>query len=124
VKAGQDALQDVTLKPAELYEKRRVAKDCARVLGWLGDYAGLPLQESLVPWGQGIKDALFSALFNCRSVYAALMWTELFDVPVRLNTPGTQGGANWRPRMPFTAAQAAGMPQSEWVAQLSRIAGR
>lgn len=124
VKAGRASLQDVTLKPAELHEMQRSAKDCARVLAWLGDYAGLPLQESLVPWGQGIKDALFRALFNCRSAYAALMWTELFDVPVRLNTPGTQGGANWRPRMPFTAAQAADMPQSDWVAQLSRSAGR
>lgn len=124
VKAGRDALHDVTLKPAELREKQRAAKDCARVIGWLGDYAGLALQEALVPWGQGIKDSLFRALFNCRSAYAALMWTELFDVPVRLNTPGTQGGANWRPRMPFTAAQAAQMPQSGWLAQLSQQSGR
>ena len=119
VKAGDDALQDITLSPAALREKRGVAQDCARVLRWLGDYAGLSPQQALVPWGQGIKDALFRALLSSRSAYAALMWTELFDIPVRLNTPGTEGGTNWRPRMPFTAAQAAGMPQSQWLAALS-----
>ena len=98
------ALQDVTVSGQELREKQRVAKDCSRVLGWLGEYAGLSLEESLVPWGQKIKNALFAALLRSRSAYAALMWTELFDVPERLNTPGTVGGTNWRPRMPFTAA--------------------
>ena len=74
--------------------------------------------------GAEIKEALFRALLESRSAYAALMWTELFDVPVRLNLPGTEGGTNWRPRMPFTAAQAADMPQSEWIAELSRATGR
>ena len=119
VQAGQEALRDITLGSVELREKIRVGKDCARVLGWLGDYAGLTTEESLVPWGPEIKDALFRALLNCRSAYAALMWTELFDYPVRLNTPGTEGGTNWRPRMPFTAAQASRMPQSSWLAALS-----
>lgn len=124
VKAGDEALSDITLSPSALQEKRKVAADCARVLGWLGDYAGLSVKESLVPWGKGIKDALFRALFSCRSAYAAMMWTELFDVPVRLNTPGTEGGTNWRPRMPFTAAQAAAMPQSAWLAQLAAACNR
>ncbi len=124
VQAGEQALVDATLSSTELMETRRVARDCERVLGWLGDFAGLTLQQSLVPWGQEIKTALFRALLQSRSAYAALMWTELFDVPVRLNTPGTQGGANWRPRMPFTAAQAASMPQSSWLAELSRSASR
>jgi 4-alpha-glucanotransferase len=52
------------------------------------------------------------------------MWTELFDIPARLNTPGTEGGTNWRPRMPFTAAEAFHMPQSEWLHQLSVAARR
>lgn len=124
VKAGEDALADVTLSPAALREKRRVAEDCARVLCWLGEYAGLSREESLVPWGQGVKDALFRALFACRSAYAAMMWTELFDIPVRLNTPGTVGGANWCPRMPFTAQQAAQMPQSAWLAAISQLTAR
>jgi len=124
VKAGEDALTDVTLSPAALREKRRVAEDCARVLCWLGEYAGLSREESLVPWGQGVKDALFRALFACRSAYAAMMWTELFDIPVRLNTPGTVGGSNWCPRMPFTAHQVAQMPQSAWLAAISQLTAR
>ena len=94
-------------------------RDCARVLCWLGDFAGLHHRECMVHWHQGIKHALIRALLQCHSAYAALMWTELFDIPVRLNTPGTEGGTNWRPRMPFTAAQAAAMPQSAWIAALS-----
>lgn len=124
VKAGREALQDVALSGQELRDKLRVAKDCSRVLGWLGEYAGLSLEQSLVPWGQGIKEALFAALLQCRSAYVAMMWTELFDVPERLNTPGTVGGTNWRPRMPFTAAEAASMPQSKWLARLSAESAR
>ena len=119
VQTGQEALHDITLGPVELREKVRVGKDCARVLCWLGDYAGLTPEQALAPWSPEIKDALFRALLNCRSAYAALMWTELFDYPVRLNTPGTEGGTNWRPRMPFTAAQAALTPQSHWLVDLS-----
>lgn len=124
VQAGKAALADITLSNDELRERQRVGKDCARVLSWLADYAGLPTEAAMVPWGPEIKDALFRALLSCRSAYAALMWTELFDLPVRLNTPGTVGGTNWSPRIPFTAAQAAAMPQSAWLAELSRQTGR
>lgn len=103
---------------------RQKGRDCARVLCWLGDYAGLHHRECMVPWHQGIKEALIRALLRCRSAYAALMWTELFDIPVRLNTPGTEGGTNWRPRMPFTAAEAARLEQSAWLKALSEEAGR
>ena len=119
VQAGKAAAIDSKLAPGRRRELLRVGRDCARVLAWLGDYAGLTAEQSIVPWGQGVKDALFRALLESRSAYAALMWTELFDVPVRLNTPGTEGGTNWRPRMPFTAAQATDMPQSAWIAALS-----
>lgn len=120
VKAGQDAVQDLALSPEDIRDILRTARDCARPLCWLGDYAGLSRKQSLVPWNADIKDALYRALFACRSNYAALMWTELFDYPVRLNTPGTEGGTNWRPRMPFTAAQAAALPQSAWFKGISR----
>ena len=103
---------------------RQKGRDCARVLCWLGDYAGLHHRECMVPWHAGIKDALIRALLRCRSAYAALMWTELFDIPVRLNTPGTEGGTNWRPRMPFTAAEAARLEQSAWLRSLSVESGR
>lgn len=120
VKAGQDAVQNLSLSPDDIRDTVRTARDCARPLCWLGDFAGLSRKESLVPWSATVKDALYRALFACRSDYAALMWTELFDHPVRLNTPGTEGGTNWRPRMPFTAAQAAAMPQSAWIKALPR----
>ena len=78
----------------------------------------------MVPWCSTVKNALIRALLQCRSSYAALMWTELFDYPERLNTPGTVGGTNWRPRMPFTAAAACSMPQSAWLRDLSVATGR
>ncbi|MBQ2379845.1 MAG: 4-alpha-glucanotransferase [Akkermansia sp.] len=118
--AGTAAATDSTLAPNRRRELLRTGRDCARVLSWLGDYAGMSHEQWMQPWGPEVKDALFRALFRCRSAYAALMWTELFDVPVRLNTPGTEGGTNWRPRMPFTAAHAATMPQSRWIQELSR----
>ncbi len=124
VKAAQEAARDVTLSPDELRALMRQGQDGARLLRWLGDYAGLSEQESLVPWGAEVKTALIRALLESRSAYAALMWTELFDIPVRLNTPGTEGGTNWRPRMPFTAAEAAQMPQGAWLRELSCAAGR
>ena len=124
VKAAEEAVHDTTLEPQELRRRILVGRDCARVLCWLGDYAGLDRMQSLRAWDADIKDALIRALLRCRSAFACLMWTELFDLPVRLNTPGTEGGTNWRPRMPFTAAQAVQMPQSAWIRGLSREAER
>ncbi len=124
VRAGLDAADDATLTADLRAERERIGTDCARVLRWLADYAGLDEHACLRPWDAGIKTALIRALLGCRSAYAALMWTELFDIPVRLNTPGTEGGTNWRPRMPFTAAQASDLPQSEWLHRLSIEAGR
>ena len=127
VDAVQDAYGaqcDPSTPPDVRQAAQQKGRDCARVLCWLGDFAGLHHRECLVPWHPGIKDALMRALLGCNSAYAALMWTELFDIPVRLNTPGTEGGTNWRPRMPFTAAEAAGLEQSRWLHQLSQAAGR
>ncbi len=124
VEAGKEAAGDASLSAEQVKERQRVGEDYERVLRWLGDYAGMEGDTCLRAWDGEIKTALIRALLECRSNYAALMWTELFDEPVRLNTPGTEGGTNWRPRMPFTAAQAAGMPQSEWLRGLSRAAGR
>lgn len=119
VKEGRSAIKDLSLDFNHLCDILHMAKDCGQLLCWLGDYAGLDRKQSLVPWSPEIKDALYRALLGCRSAYAALMWTELFDIPVRLNTPGTEGGTNWRPRMPFTAETAARMPQSEWLSRIS-----
>ncbi len=124
VKTAQDAAKDDTIPPEQLRELMKTGKDGARLLQWLGDYADIPENERLVPWSAEVKEALIRALLGSRSAYAALMWTELFDIPVRLNTPGTEGGTNWRPRMPFTAGEAAEMPQGAWLRGLSRAAGR
>ncbi len=124
VEAGQEAAADPDLSPGLQKERVQVGEDCARVLQWLGDYAGVPAEDCLRPWDGELKSALIRALLESRSAYAALMWTELFDYPVRLNTPGTEGGSNWRPRMPFTAAEAAAMPQGAWLHALSREAER
>ncbi len=118
VEAGMKAASDTHLSADEIMHRKQVGKDCLRVLGWLGDYAGMSLHSSARPWDNEVKDRLFRALFDCRSAYVALMWTELFDHPVRLNTPGTEGGKNWRERVPFTAQAAIAMPQSEWLSEL------
>ena len=127
VQAGRAAVLDEKLSENELRETLRIARDCGATLCRLGDYAGLTKEESLVAWGPGVKDALYRALMRCRSDYTVMLWTELFDVPVRLNLPGTQGGNNWRPRMTFTAGEAAKMPQSKWIrdiaAEAKRISG-
>lgn len=124
VAEAEEARRDIHLPSDQLREKLRVGRDCSRVLGWLADYAQRDKADLMHSWNPEIKDALYRALFACRSSYAALMWTELFDCPVRLNTPGTEGGTNWRPRMPFTAAEAAAMPQSAWIRELSLSCGR
>ena len=115
---------DPAMPPEQRLAARKRGQDCARVLCWLVDFAGMDHRQCMVPWNDGIKTALIRALLQSNSAYAALMWTELFDIPVRLNTPGTEGGTNWRPRMPFTAAEAAELPQSEWLQDLSRETGR
>lgn len=124
VQEAYGALSDSTLTSEKRRAIQQKGRDCARVLCWLGDFAGLKRVECMASWHQGIKDALIRALLQCNSAYAALMWTELFDIPVRLNIPGTQGGTNWRPRIPFTAADAANMEQSDWIRALSLAAGR
>lgn len=124
IKLARDAVANEQLSIEELRPILLAARDSGRVMCWLGDFAGLTMEESMVPWCSTIKNALIRALLESRSAYAALMWTELFDYPERLNTPGTVGGTNWRPRMPFTAAEAASMPQSSWLRDISVATAR
>lgn len=90
------------------------AANALRLLGWFCDYAHTDSKALVCPWNECVKDVMFRALLESNSNYAALMWTELFDVDVRLNTPGTVGGTNWRWRMPFTSHQATLKSQSIW----------
>lgn len=124
VQDAYGAISDPSLSPEARRAAQQKGRDCARVLCWLADFAGLNHRQCMVSWNPEIKTALIRALLQCNSAYAALMWTELFDIPVRLNTPGTEGGTNWRPRMPFSAAEAAEMEQSAWLSALSAAAGR
>lgn len=124
VQDAYGALSDPAMPPDVRRAAQQKGRDCARVLCWLADYAGLNHRQCMVSWNPEIKTALIRALLQSNSAYAALMWTELFDIPVRLNTPGTEGGTNWRPRIPFTAAQAATMEQSAWLYGLSQAANR
>lgn len=89
-----------------------------RSLYWFADYCKVPRTSAEVPWNPMCKTALFYALFACNSRFVALMFTDLFDLSERINSPGTLGGSNWRVRAPFTAKQASEMMQSTWIRRL------
>lgn len=110
--------------PVEKQEIRQRAADAIRLLGRFADYCQIDYKSVLCEWNETIKNSMFLALMRCRSNYAALMWTELFDLDWRLNTPGTVGGTNWRRQMPFTAGEASHMPQSAWLKEIIRSGNR
>src|SRR5690606_33087107 len=85
----------------------------------LADFAGI---EGTPPYGTEVRRKLFRALFGCRSKYAAIMATDLFDLPDRINAPGTVGPHNWSWRLPWTLENSP----SEAFEELSRAisAGR
>lgn len=90
-----------------------------RSLYWFADYCKVPRTSAEVPWNPMCKTALFYALFDCNSRYVALMYTDLFDLTDRINSPGTLGGTNWRTRTPFTVKEAYDMMQSTWIRRLN-----
>ncbi|MEG0025257.1 MAG: 4-alpha-glucanotransferase [Akkermansia sp.] len=92
----------------------READNGLRLLDWFADYAAVDAKSVICPWNDQVKDFMFRALLASKANYAALMWTELFDIDERLNTPGTVGGTNWRWRMSFTAHEALAKTQSTW----------
>jgi 4-alpha-glucanotransferase len=85
----------------------------------LSEFAGIP-QPADGRWPdctEGIRLRLIKALFSSNSRYASLMVTELFDLDVRINHPGTSGGDNWRFRMPWTLARIRSDP---WLGEICR----
>lgn len=98
--------------------------DAKRSLHWFGAYCNLPKTSVEVPWNPMAKTAMFLALFRSNARFVALMYTDLFDINERLNTPGTVGGTNWRPRTPFTAKEAHGLAQSVWLKRIIVQSGR
>ena len=111
-------------KDESLMDLWRAADGALRLLGWFADYSHTDGKALICSWNECVKDVLFRALLESNSNYAALMWTELFDVDVRLNTPGTVGGKNWRWRMPFTAHEARLKSQSVWYRDVVDSSGR
>lgn len=107
-----------------LEDIRRDAENSMRLLNWFADYCGVDAKSIICPWNDVVKNAMFLALMKSRADYAALMWTELFDLDWRLNIPGTIGGTNWRWRMPFTARSARKLPQSSWFKDVIEESGR
>ncbi|WPX41552.1 4-alpha-glucanotransferase [Akkermansia sp. N21116] len=103
---------------------RRDAANSLRLLNWFADYCGVDAKSMICPWNEAVKNAMFLALMKSRSDYAALMWTELFDLDWRLNVPGTVGGTNWRRRLPVTARAARRLPQSAWIKDVIVESGR
>lgn len=95
-----------------------------RSLHWFGAFCHLPDQSVELPWNAMAKTAMFLSLFNSNSRFVCLMYTDLFDLPDRLNLPGTEGGQNWRPRMEFTAKEAYDKHQSTWIKRIIIQTGR
>ncbi len=110
--------------PPEEENIRKEAEDGARLLKWFADYCGMDLKTWLSPWNEKIKTAMYTALYQSNSRYAAMLWPCLFDINKRLNVPGTVGGTNWRERMPFKAVQAEEMPQTAWLRAIVDASGR
>lgn len=71
----------------------------------MADFAGL---EEIRPYGPETRMKLLTALFGSRARYAAIMATELFDLPDRINAPGTVGPHNWSWRLPWTLEDSPG----------------
>jgi len=105
-------------------EKHSAAQD----LKALASFAGWPPHDQYPQWQEEIKWSMFDALLNSRSRYAALMITELFDLPLRFNIPGTILTENWSVRLPLTVAQFDTDPhytqQSQTLAEIINITSR
>ncbi|HEY1122707.1 MAG TPA: 4-alpha-glucanotransferase, partial [Haloferula sp.] len=59
------------------------------------------------PYSSDVKEALFKALFDSKSRYAAVMITDLCDLTDRINSPGTVGPHNWSFRLPESQMSVA-----------------
>lgn len=87
----------------------------------MADFAGI---KPAGAFSGEILWSLIGALMTCRSRLAAIMITDLYGLPDRINSPGTVGPRNWTFRVPETAAESRSRP--EWMRWKSLIqeAGR
>lgn len=129
--ANRQDEENPDLSPEDRWHRRQERQpmvdamhDALRSLCWFADYCNVPRSSTEISWNTMVKTAMFHALLSCNSRLVALMYMDLFDLPVRLNTPGTVGGINWRPRVPFTAQEAGTKMQSIWMKRLIIQTGR
>ena len=70
----------------------------------MAEFAGIDPDQS---YSSEVKEALFKALFDSQSRYAAIMITDLCDLTDRINSPGTVGPHNWSFRLPESQMSVA-----------------
>ncbi|MCW1886634.1 4-alpha-glucanotransferase [Luteolibacter flavescens] len=83
----------------------------ANNLRLMAEFAGIEPDQ---PYGAEVKRALFKALLDSKSRYAAIMITDLCDLTDRINSPGTVGPHNWSFRLPVSQESIA-------IAELAKL---
>ena len=98
------------------------AQGAANSLRLLCGFAGIPLPENdnYPQYSAAIHLRLIKSLLEANSRYALLMVTDLFEIPERINTPGT--GGNWRIRLDLSEHEMN--ERGRILANLIRITGR
>jgi 4-alpha-glucanotransferase len=88
------------------------ARGAGRALRILAEFAGIPVPDNgLWPrFSESLLWRFIKVLFASNSRYAALMITELFSLDDRINRPGSNGGENWRFRLPWTLTEIRADP--------------
>ena len=88
------------------------ASGACRTLRTLAEFAGIPVPANgLWPhFSESLQWRFIKVLFASKARYVALMVTELFGLDDRINRPGTNGGDNWRFRLPWTLTEIRADP--------------
>ncbi|MEI6675117.1 MAG: 4-alpha-glucanotransferase [Verrucomicrobiota bacterium] len=88
------------------------ARGASHALRTLAEFAGIPKPPNGIwpRFTEGLQWRFIKVLFASNSRYAALMVTELFGLEDRINRPGTNGGHNWRFRLPWTLTEIEADP--------------
>jgi 4-alpha-glucanotransferase len=70
------------------------------------------LDDPLMSWTDGLRDALIGATFQSASADIFLPIQDLFSWRDRINTPGTVGAHNWTWMLPWAVDQWMGLPET------------
>ena len=100
------------------------AQECAHSLRLLAGFSGIPIPDDnrWPPYSDTIHWRLIKSLLESNSRYVVLMVTDLFSLKSRINTPGSQGGGNWRLRLHLTDHQMA--EYGRLLSNLIQLSGR